>query len=205
MFSVKNYAVTGTSRVTHDEVVARSVQWSDNIFSLDLTKIEKSLEACPWIEKASCTKKLPDTLQIHVVERVPVAFAPIDGVVWLVDKDGRILQEDDGVSEGLIALTGIQGPVTPGQFLKSGECGWALKVILGVGSVTRSKMIEVNVQSEECTIILDDGCRVFMGEERPDFETVLAVLESILCELESEEKIAEYIDLRFDKQAVKLR
>jgi hypothetical protein len=66
-------------------------------------------------------------------------------------------------------------------------------------------MIEVNVQSEECTIILDDGCRVFMGEERPDFETVLAVLESILCELESEEKIAEYIDLRFDKQAVKLR
>lgn len=205
MFCVKSYAITGISRVKRDEVLARCAQWSDNIFALDLEKIERSLEACPWIERATCSKKLPDTLQIHIVERVPIAFAPIDGVVWLIDKDGRVLEEDDGTSAELIALTGIQGPVAPGQFLSSPECGWALEVILGIGPVTRSKMIEVNVQSEECSIILDDGCKVFMGKEKADSETVLAVLESILCELESEDRIAEYIDLRFDKQAVKLR
>ena len=47
--------------------------------------------------------------------------------------------------------------------------------------------------------------QVFIGEEQPGSETGLAVLESILAELEEEAKIAEYIDLRFDKQAVKLK
>ena len=121
MFCVKSYAITGISRVKRDEVLARCAQWSDNIFALDLEKIERSLEACPWIERATCSKKLPDTLQIHIVERVPIAFAPIDGVVWLIDKDGRVLEEDDGTSAELIALTGIQGPVAPGQFLSSPE------------------------------------------------------------------------------------
>ena len=32
----------------------------------------------------------------------------------------------------------------------------------------------------ECTVILDDGCKVFMGEEKTDYATTLALLESIL-------------------------
>lgn len=204
-FSVKNYVVTGTSVVTYEEVVARCVQWSDNIFSLDVKRVEKSLEASPWIEKATCKKKPPDTLEIHIVERIPVAFAPIDGSVWLIDREGRILQKDDGVFEGLVALTGIEGPFAPGQFLDPKKYGWALQIISGVGPLTKSKIIEVNVSMGECTVILDDGCKVFMGEEKTDYATTLALLESILNELEEEGKIAEYIDLRFDKQAVKLR
>ncbi len=205
VFSVKNYVVTGASRVSYDEIVARSTQKSVNIFDWKLDKIQRTIEASPWIEAARCVRKLPDTLEIQVVERKSVAFAPIGSKMWLIDRQGRVLQEDDGVSEGLIALTGVKELVSPGQFLDPPQYGWALKIISDLGPVARERVIEVNVADGESKLILDDGCKVFMGQETSDSEDLVAVLESVLSELEQEGKIAEYIDLRFDKQAVKLR
>ena len=116
-FSVKNYVVTGTSVVTYEEVVARCVQWSDNIFSLDVKGLRSLWRHLLGSKRLPVRRSPLDTLEIHIVERIPVAFAPIDGSVWLIDREGRILQKDDGVFEGLVALTGIEGPVAPGQFL----------------------------------------------------------------------------------------
>lgn len=204
-FSVKNYIVTGAERVPYDEIVARSTQRSSNIFDLKLDKIQKAIETSPWIEEARCTRRFPNTLEITVIERKPVVFAPVGEKIWLIDKEGRVLQEDDGISEGLIALTGVSQLVAPGQFLDQAQYGCALTIIAQLGPVAQRRVIEVNVEHGECTLILDDGCKVFIGEEQPGSETGLAVLESILAELEEEAKIAEYIDLRFDKQAVKLK
>jgi cell division septal protein FtsQ len=205
VFLVKNYMVTGAERVPYDEIVARSTQRSSNIFDLKLDKIQKTIETSPWIEEARCTRRFPNTLEITVIERKPVVFAPIGEKIWLIDKEGRVLQEDDGISEGLIALTGVSQLVAPGQFLDQAQYGWALTIITQLGPVAQRRVIEVNVEHGECMLILDDGCKVFIGEEQPGSETGLAVLESILAELEEEAKIAEYIDLRFDKQAVKLK
>ena len=107
VFSVKNYIVTGAERVPYDEIVARSTQRSSNIFDLKLDKIQKAIETSPWIEEARCTRRFPNTLEITVIERKPVVFAPVGEKIWLIDKEGRVLQEDDGISEDLIALTGV--------------------------------------------------------------------------------------------------
>ena len=203
-FSVRNYIITGANRVPHDEIIARCSQKSSNIFDFDLDKAEKTIQSSPWIKQVRCARKLPNTIMIDIVERIPVAFAPVDGKIWLVDADGRVLQEDDGVLSDLIALTGIQGVLAPGQFLGP-EYEWGLKIIAGLGPVSRSKVIELNIEGEECTLILDDSCVVFMGEYESNAEFRIGLLESIIAELEEQGQLAEYIDLRFDKHAVKLR
>lgn len=203
-FSVKHYVINGADRVSHEEIIARSTQRSDNIFDLDLDKIQKAIESSPWIKEVGCTVKIPNTLVIDVVERKPIAFAPIGGKMWLIDGQGRVLQEDDGVCENLIAFTGIEGIVAPGQFLDL-RYDWGLKVISELGSLAQEKVIEVNVQSAECMLIFNDGCKVFLGEEEPGSEAKVELLESLISELDEEGKIAEYIDLRFDKHAVKLK
>lgn len=203
-FSVKNYVINGADRVSHDEIIARCSQKSSNIFDFDLDKAEKTILSSPWVKEVRCTRKLPDTIVIHIVERKPSAFAPVGSKIWLIDAEGRVLQEDDGVFSDLVAFTGIQGMLAPGQFLGP-EYEWGLKIISGLGPVSRDKVIELNVEGDECTLVLDDGCVVFMGEYETNAEFRLDLLESIIIELEEQGQLAEYIDLRFDKHAVKLR
>lgn len=45
-----------------------------NIASLDLSVLQKTLEAEPWVAQVMVSKKMPDTLVISLVEHVPAAF-----------------------------------------------------------------------------------------------------------------------------------
>ncbi len=203
-FSVKEFVVTGNSVIDTEEILARCGQTHPNIFAFNVDKANELIEGHPWIGKAACKRRLPDTILICVTERFPVAFAPIEGVMWLIDSEGRILGEDLGVGDGLIGLTGIEGQAIPGQFIQD-KYRWGLRVLSILGPLSRQKLIEINVQEGDCTLILDDGCVVLFGAESGDSEKKVALLDSILTDLESEGSMAERIDLRYDKQAIKLR
>jgi cell division protein FtsQ len=202
-FDVKEFQVEGNLRVSREEIVARSGQNSPGIFAFDVDKASDLIESSPWIESAYVTRRLPGTIVIRVTERTPVAFTPAGDAIWLVDVLGRVLGKDDGSWKGLVALTGPSALLTPGQFLEKDSYGWGLRVLAALGPLSRSRLTEVSVQDDEATLILDDGCAVLMGKERNDLETATSFLESILDERAKEGKIAERIDLRFEKPAVK--
>src|SRR3546814_10458680 len=67
----------------------RISDWSSDVCSSDL------LEAIGWVKQATVWRQLPDTLHIEIVERQPFARWQIDGRVYLVDEEGRVLQEGD--------------------------------------------------------------------------------------------------------------
>lgn len=202
-FSVREFVVLGNARVPEEEIVARAGQTASNIFAFDLDKSSLLIETSPWIESASASRQLPDTIVLRVIERVPVAFTPVGDAMWLVDRYGRILGEDDGSWPDLVALTGPAQSVTPGQFLTDAAYIWGLRVFSCLGPLSREKLTEISVQDDEAALILDDGCEVLMGKERNDPATRTAMLESILDELKADGRIAERIDLRFDRPAVK--
>ena len=52
-----------------------------SFFSVDLAHIRRQLEQLPWIESASVRRIWPDTLRVHVVEQVPLAYWGDDGLV----------------------------------------------------------------------------------------------------------------------------
>lgn len=202
-FNVQEFVVHGASRVPTEEIVARAGQVASNIFAFDLDKARSLIETHPWIEAATASRQLPNTIVLTVVERVPVAFLPVGDKMWLVDKDGRVLGEDDGTWEGLVALTGPIQTVTPGQFLDSRSYGWGLRVLACLGPLSREKLTEISIQNDEAALILDDGCEILLGKERNDPAARASMLESILMELRNEGRIAERIDLRFDRPAVR--
>lgn len=59
--------------------VAQAVDGS--FFGVDLQRIRDKLEQLPWIESASVRRIWPDTLQVRVVEQVPLAYWGSDGLV----------------------------------------------------------------------------------------------------------------------------
>ncbi len=202
-FDVTEFLISGITNVTQEDVLARVSQIQKNIFAFDLKLAERHIEASPWVQKATCTRKFPDTVVIAVTERTPLFFAPMENGTWLLDGKGRVLGEDDGKWRGLVALTGVVGQASSGQFLDSSQYGWAFKISASLGDMSRERLAEINVQDRECTLILDDECKVYMGKESLEPARLGLLLESILEDIAEEGIMAEHIDLRFDKPVVR--
>ena len=59
-----------------------------NLFSLDLSRMERDLVACRWIKRASVKRVLPDQIEAVVEERRPRGLGLLRGRVWLIDDEG---------------------------------------------------------------------------------------------------------------------
>lgn len=204
-FHIREFRVEGNERVMRDEIVARCAQDSLSIFAFDTGKAEELIEFSPWIATAEVRRKLPDKVIISVTERTPVAFMPAGDTLWLIDAEARVLGEDDGTWTGLVAITGPEVTATPGQFLDKHTYGLGLRALETLGPVAAERLTEISVQGGEVSLILDDGCRVLLGKDSGDLAVKATVLESVLQDLSREGKMAERIDLRYEKVALKLR
>ena len=64
----------------------------DPVLLVDTQKIERQLEASPWVERARVSTDFPHGLDVDIRERIPLAyFVGSDGGVRVIDRDGRVL------------------------------------------------------------------------------------------------------------------
>lgn len=64
---------------------------TDALLALDLAAIRARIEALPWVESARVTRRWPDTLEVELVERVPVAVWQHRGELRVIDAAGAPL------------------------------------------------------------------------------------------------------------------
>lgn len=96
-FRVSNIQVTGLNRMDHN-VIYRTVlgQKSKAMPLVDLEGIRRELVANGgWIEDAHVSRRLPDTLIVHVVERQPSAVWQNHGRLALIAANGTWLERVD--------------------------------------------------------------------------------------------------------------
>lgn len=73
-----------------------------SLFRVDITQIQREIQANPWVKEAVVRKEFPDRLRIQVIERVP-ASVEVDSTrrPLLRDEEGKILQQNGAPPEGL--------------------------------------------------------------------------------------------------------
>ncbi|MEO5656782.1 MAG: FtsQ-type POTRA domain-containing protein [Nitrospiria bacterium] len=85
--------VRGVVRLTPDQVRAwAAVPPGAGLIGLDAAPIIARLDRRPWVRKVAIHKRVPGTLVIEVVERVPTAIAKTDRGLFLVDTDGTLIE-----------------------------------------------------------------------------------------------------------------
>lgn len=122
-FRVGDVVVKGNQRYTAQQIIeVTGVKQGDNLFGLSADRISRRLQnRLPYIRSVSVRRLLPDTLSITVVEGKSVAAVAQGDKWWLMDGDGKLLEE--GTSPGGCAtITGIT-PLAPavGTNLAAGE------------------------------------------------------------------------------------
>lgn len=93
-FELKIINVTSDGRLTPEFFCERAgLQTGTNLFSVDFDKLRKKLEEVPLVESVKIERKLPDTLNISVIERVALAQIRWNprALPFLIDRHGVVI------------------------------------------------------------------------------------------------------------------
>lgn len=96
-FGLKNVEIKGNVRYTEEQILeACGFSASDNLFGIDLKKVEKDIiKKYPYISNVSFKRVLPSTLVIKITEDAPSYCAEIYGDYFLLSSDLRIISKHD--------------------------------------------------------------------------------------------------------------
>lgn len=204
-FRVRQLRPIGTSRLSDGEVEALlDGLRGRNIVSLELEEWRQRLLASPWVRDASLRKALPDTIEVRIVERAPMAVAHAGDTLLLIDEQGAVVDEF-GPRYGALDLPIVEGlmgkdpkaAVEP-DAARVALVSEALQSLRDAGLLGRVSQLDVsNVRN--VSVLLNDGPVLLqVGHER--------FAERVQAYLDMEERLArmvqgvESVDLRFENR-----
>lgn len=99
-FQVEAISVQGSQRFSADQIVSMAgLDNKSNLVAVSKKKIKSALESTGWIGSVDVDKKWPNTINILIHERKPVAMIHLDGALSYIDSRGnvfsRVMAGDD--------------------------------------------------------------------------------------------------------------
>ncbi|MDO4641957.1 MAG: cell division protein FtsQ/DivIB [Neisseria sp.] len=155
-----------------------------NIFQADLNGAQKAFEAVSWIDGVTINRKLPDTVEIHLVEHQPIAR-------WkdnrLVDSNGKLFK----------ALSEERFPAF------EGEPGTEKNMVEHY-NLFRQQLAPLNLNISQLiysprsawSIVLDNRITIYLGREN-EKERLTRFAEVWRSILKPQQAELDYVDMRY--------
>ncbi len=181
----------------------------ENIFRINLQAVHDALQELPQVDEVEVTRQLPAEIDIHIVERKPVAWITSEKEItdpfasdaaFLVDARGVLMKEKKLLPEylGLPEITGCNDEsFEAGSAVQSFEAKAALELLrLSSGSFmqTRFQIRKIDVSSGYSLVVTDKNhTRVTFGYDR--VVTQLQRLEQFLVYSDDSSRQLETVNL----------
>lgn len=111
-FKVENVTVSGMDKYTAWEIrEASGILDGENLLTVSEAKISGRIRTLlPYVDSVRVGIKLPDTVNIEIVELdVVYAIESADGQWWLMDANGKIVEKtDSSAAKGYTRILGVQ-------------------------------------------------------------------------------------------------
>jgi len=110
-FEIKSVEVAGDTRYGAEDIKATSgITVGDNMFMINkFAAIRQMEEAYPYLDTVTIRRRLPDTIVISVEETEPVAAVAQADKLWLINDEGKLLEEVPAGSESARGLLVVKG------------------------------------------------------------------------------------------------
>ncbi len=134
--------------------LAAGLEPGQNLWSLNLRQITLDLDKLPYVSSAKVERRFPDTVSIHITERVPVV--KIVGLnidlntreTFFLDRDGVVLKPRDDEAAPLlpeiIGLTNAQDELEPGMKLEQTSLTRALEIMDAIDHSQLHTLIDIS-------------------------------------------------------------
>ncbi len=208
-FQISNFEIKGNSFLQKNQVIQLAKQGvlGQNIFQANIQLVPDRLRDNPWIETAEVSRKMPDSLQIKIKERIPFAKIKMtDGNTFLIDRKAFLIKEIESHEYQLLPAILLNDDTYHeiGSSLESEEIKNGIKFIEKIFSVENSDQV-INFTS----ITMEEGGRYTLKTPSTFVRLSEENLKENLDKLRIASKIIDReglkvksIDLTFDDQVV---
>lgn len=118
LFNIKEINVTGNSKLGKEEIISLSeLKTDENTFKVSKKNIKNKVKANAYIENVKIRRKLPDKVEIIVIERVATYMIPFANSYIYINNQGYMLEITSKKAE-MPAIVGIS---TPEEELHEGQ------------------------------------------------------------------------------------
>jgi cell division protein FtsQ len=190
-FGISQVHLSGNNRVPPETLLAAlGYNLGESIFAVDLQSARERLMALDWVADADVQRRYPDSLNVHIVEKLPFALWKSDDGLAVVERSGKTITHKD--VEHFAQLPHLAGDGAPQQ---------AADIIDAVAThravAARVKIYQF-VSNRRWNLILDDGVVV----QLPDagWQKQLDTLEHLIVDNSILERNLTEIDLRSPTQ-----
>jgi len=184
-YQVSTIEVQTDGTLQRDQVLkVADLRAGENIFNVNLGRVHDRLQQLPQVDEVQVERKLPAEIDIHVVERKPVAWITDEkqmadpfasDAAFLVDGRGVLMKEKKLLPEylGLPLILGCASEsLEAGKVVESFEAKAALELLrLSTRSFmqTRFQVREIDVSKGYCLLVTDKNhTRVTFGFDNLD-------------------------------------
>ncbi len=203
-FTVKRVEFFGLRDIGENEI-ALPFHYGDNLLLLSTGFVEQNILADPRIERVKVRKRLPDGIEIFVVEKTP-SYLLNCGEIWGLTKNGDAIPITDPRKISnlpLITTTQIYQPI-PYKKVNEPSVLRALKFANKISDENPSFLDKVSEiisreNGEYSLFLVQNGIEVALSDKS---ENPLEKLNVIMNGLGTEEKDVVQIDLRFPDQGI---
>jgi cell division protein FtsQ len=203
---VEHIVVTGNRHLSTGEVLSRldGVAGS-SLLALDLAGCRQRVLSSPWVAEVTVRRVLPDTLQVAVTERQPLAIARAGTVLTLVDADGVVIDEFGPAYDGydlpiIDGLAGGGGRAGSGVRAEHARVTSRLLSDLSADQALLRRVSQVDVTDPRNVVVWlqDDPARLLVGDR--EFRKRLAGYVEVRDALRARVPEMDAVDLRFDRR-----
>ena len=118
LFNIKEINVTGNSKLSKEEIISLSeLKTDENTFKVSKKNTKNKVKANAYIENVKIRRKVPDKVEIIVVERVATYMIPFANSYIYINNQGYMLEITSQKAE-MPAIVGIS---TPEEELHEGQ------------------------------------------------------------------------------------
>ena len=167
LFTITRVEVVGAKRlsVARVEKLAR-VPADATLIRFPASEVAARVSTDPWVESVTVSRVFPDTMQIRIVERVPVALVDAGASFWLVDASGMfIAKRSPDETATLPVVREVPGLAPKGGVKTESEpLRNALAVLAGISPELRARVKSVTAPDvDETTLYTSDRVEIVIG------------------------------------------
>lgn len=208
-FTLKNINLNGATYITVDDILKiGNIYMGEPLFELETDNITTRLSNDLRIEEVSVRRKLPDTIEVTIKERKPVATIVCDYGYLDLDKSGKIIDSYKNLKEMQIPM--ISGATVRDKYIGDEVDDKMVKEILNflqkINSDSLNKISEVAIVSENYIVAYTNterSVQIRIGKlER--LEEKARLTEDFLKNLDNNPNPIEYVDFNFTAPFIKL-
>ncbi len=203
IFRVQRIVVQGNHRLSSGEVLALvDGLKGESILTVDLERWRGALLNSPWVADALLRRTLPATVEIAMEERVPLGIGRVNGLLYLVDQGGGIIDEygpkysdlDLPIIDGLAPTPGGGDPDAP----RAALARRLLDALRARDMAARVSQVDVTDSRNAIVLVDEDPTLVQLGHER--FVERLQSYFDLAPALREQISDIDYVDMRFDER-----